>query len=138
MGRHGHHSRQVARLPRSWRPCRRCRPCRSGRHVAHVVTVVHFAAVAMVTPRSSTAALCYYLIIQSVPQINHNTSPLRRYLLTLFKEIIATKMGVFWIVAPCNLVELYQRFRGLCCLHQLVPDYTALQPRRQPSSYSPP
>jgi hypothetical protein len=52
-------------------------------------------------------------------------------------------------------VEDYQRFRGLCCLHhqgdhhpddggskdlwnvgELLPDYTAWQPRRQPSSYS--
>jgi hypothetical protein len=55
------------------------------------------------------------------------------------------KMVVFWVVAPCSLVEVYQRFRGPCCLHHqgdesylLLPDYTALQPRRQPSSYSPP
>jgi hypothetical protein len=26
-------------------------------------------------------------------------------------------MAVFWVVAPCSLVELYQRFRGPCCLH---------------------
>jgi hypothetical protein len=26
-----------------------------------------------------------------------------------------TKMAVFWIVAPCSLVEVYQRFRGPCC-----------------------
>jgi hypothetical protein len=62
------------------------------------------------------------------------------------------KMTVFWVVAPCSLIEVYQRFRGPCCLrHQgpddgsskylcrnvgkLLPDYTALQPRRQPSSY---
>jgi hypothetical protein len=24
-------------------------------------------------------------------------------------------MAVFWAVAPCNLVEVYQRFRGTCC-----------------------
>jgi hypothetical protein len=61
------------------------------------------------------------------------------------------KMAVFWVVAPCSLVEVYQRFRGPCCLHhqgdpsfhpwnvgKLLPDYTELQPRRQPSSYSPP
>jgi hypothetical protein len=28
------------------------------------------------------------------------------------------KMAVFWVVAPCSLVEVYQRFRGPCCLHQ--------------------
>jgi hypothetical protein len=28
-----------------------------------------------------------------------------------------TKMAVFWVVAPCSLVEVYQRFRCPCCLH---------------------
>jgi hypothetical protein len=28
-------------------------------------------------------------------------------------------MAVFWVVAPCSLVEVYQRFRGPCCLHHL-------------------
>jgi hypothetical protein len=27
------------------------------------------------------------------------------------------KMAVFWVVALCSLVEIYQRFRGPCCLH---------------------
>jgi hypothetical protein len=32
---------------------------------------------------------------------------------------VSTKMAVFWVVAPCSLVEVYQRFRGHCCLrHQ--------------------
>jgi hypothetical protein len=30
---------------------------------------------------------------------------------------VSTKMAVFWVVAPCSLVEFYQRFRGHCCLH---------------------
>jgi hypothetical protein len=30
---------------------------------------------------------------------------------------IGTKMAVFWVVAPCSLVDIYQRFRGPCCLH---------------------
>jgi hypothetical protein len=42
---------------------------------------------------------------------------------------VSTKMAVFWVVAPCSLVEVYQCFRGPCCLH-----HQALQPRRQPSS----
>jgi hypothetical protein len=28
-------------------------------------------------------------------------------------------MAVFWVVAPCSLVEVYQRFRGPRCLHHL-------------------
>jgi hypothetical protein len=47
---------------------------------------------------------------------------------------LSTKMAVFWVVAPCSLVEVYQRFRGPCWLHHQGEDYTALQPRRQPSS----
>jgi hypothetical protein len=69
------------------------------------------------------------------------------------------KMAVYWVVAPCSLVEVYQRFRGLYCLHHqgdhylhhclddrgsidlcnagnLITVYTALHPRRQPSSLS--
>jgi hypothetical protein len=30
---------------------------------------------------------------------------------------VSTKMAVFWVVAPCGLVEVYQRFRGPCCLY---------------------
>jgi hypothetical protein len=58
---------------------------------------------------------------------------------------VSMKMAGFWVVAPCSLVEVYQRYRGPCCHHQqgdvthgnvgkLLPDYTVLQPRRQPSS----
>jgi hypothetical protein len=28
------------------------------------------------------------------------------------------KIAVFWVVAPCSLVEVYQRFRGPCCLQR--------------------
>jgi hypothetical protein len=27
------------------------------------------------------------------------------------------KVAVFWVVAPCSLVEVYRHFRGACCLH---------------------
>jgi hypothetical protein len=30
---------------------------------------------------------------------------------------VSSKMDVFWVVAPWSLVEVYQRFRGPCCLH---------------------
>jgi hypothetical protein len=30
---------------------------------------------------------------------------------------MSTKIAVFWVVAPCSLVEVYRRFRGPCCLH---------------------
>jgi hypothetical protein len=35
-----------------------------------------------------------------------------------------TKMAVFRVVAPCSLVEVYQRFRGPCCLHHQDNDPT--------------
>jgi hypothetical protein len=54
-------------------------------------------------------------------------------------------MAVFWVVALYSLVEVYRRFKGPCQgddggskdllnFSKLLPDYTALQPRRQPSS----
>jgi hypothetical protein len=51
---------------------------------------------------------------------------------------MSTKIAVFWVVAPCSLVEVYQRFRGPCCLHHQGPDDggTALQPRRQSSRFT--
>jgi hypothetical protein len=30
---------------------------------------------------------------------------------------VSTKMAVFWVLAPCSLAEVYQRFRGPCCLY---------------------
>jgi hypothetical protein len=66
--------------------------------------------------------------------------------------VVSTKMDVFWVVPLCSLVEVYQHFRGPCCLHhhgpdnggskdlwnvgKLPPDYMVLQPRKQPSSWS--
>jgi hypothetical protein len=53
-------------------------------------------------------------------------------------------MGVFWVVAPCSLVEVYRRFRCACCLHhhgddggskhfwnvgKLLADYTTIKKR---------
>jgi hypothetical protein len=35
---------------------------------------------------------------------------------------VSMKMAVFWVVVPCSLVE-----------SKLLPDYTVLQTRRQPS-----
>jgi hypothetical protein len=91
--------------------------------------------------------------------------PIHYSLLTLYFDTVlwtseslvnetTNKMAVFSVVVPCSVVEVYQRFRGPCCLHQqgdndggskdlwnvgkLLRDYTALQPRRQQSSYSPP
>jgi hypothetical protein len=33
------------------------------------------------------------------------------------------KIAVFWVVAPCSLVDVYQRFRGPCCLHHQGDEY---------------
>jgi hypothetical protein len=67
---------------------------------------------------------------------------------------VSMKMAVLWVVASCRLVEVYQRFRDLYCLHRhgvthrpddggstdlwnvgkLISVYMMLQARRQPSS----
>jgi hypothetical protein len=69
------------------------------------------------------------------------------FLLTLFNDVgfevlttVSTKMAVFWVVAPCSLAEVYQLDHGgskdLWNVGIILPDYTALQPRRQPSLLS--
>jgi hypothetical protein len=35
----------------------------------------------------------------------------------MLENNIKMKMTVLWVLAPCNLVEIYRRFRGACCLH---------------------
>jgi hypothetical protein len=35
------------------------------------------------------------------------------------------KMAVLWVVAPCSLVDVYQHFRGPCCLHHQGPVRTS-------------
>jgi aryl carrier-like protein len=52
---------------------------------------------------------------------------------------ITFKMAVFWVEAPCRLVSAWHRpddggSKDLWNAGQLIPVYTALQPRRQPSS----
>jgi hypothetical protein len=49
----------------------------------------------------------------------HIVSQLLKHYYVGFEVLMAvsTKMAVVWVVAPCSLVEVYQRFRGPCCLH---------------------
>jgi hypothetical protein len=48
-----------------------------------------------------------------------------------------TKMAVYWVVAPCSLVEVYQRFRGPCCLHHQDDDETLVNFYRTTRCYNP-
>jgi hypothetical protein len=66
-------------------------------------------------------------------------------------HVSSMKMAVFWVVAPCSLVEVYRRFRGACCLSYqrpadrstnhlwnvgtLLSDYTVEQLTGQPSKH---
>jgi hypothetical protein len=72
-----------------------------------------------------------------------------------FETSYQLRMTVFWRVAPYSLTDIYQNLKGACCLHHrgyhmdmvaacsfatwavYLPVHTALQPTRQPSSYSP-
>jgi hypothetical protein len=40
--------------------------------------------------------------------------------LKILKHWLKWKMAVFWVVAPCSLVEVYRRFRGADCLHLMM------------------
>jgi hypothetical protein len=46
---------------------------------------------------------------------------------------VSTKMAVFWVVAPCSLVDRPDDggSKDLWNVDKLLPDYTALQPRRR-------
>jgi hypothetical protein len=46
-------------------------------------------------------------------------------------KIYNVKMDVFWVVAPCSLVEVYQRFRGPYCLHHQRPEDIHLHTHRR-------
>jgi hypothetical protein len=62
---------------------------------------------------------------------------------------IRSNMAASWVTAPCSMSEVYRSFTGACCSNavalkkrlwnvgKLPPDYTAQQPGRRPSSYSP-
>ncbi|KDR07272.1 hypothetical protein L798_03263 [Zootermopsis nevadensis] len=32
-------------------------------------------------------------------------------------KAVSVKTAVFWVAAPCSLIEVYQHFRGPFCLH---------------------
>jgi hypothetical protein len=76
--------------------------------------------VAVVSPNSkynSIIATCLALFITLNKRADHlalmEISSVGFEVLTA----VSTKMAVFWVVAPCSLVEVYQCFRGPCCLH---------------------
>jgi hypothetical protein len=61
-----------------------------------------------------TITLAYKMCIDS-----HVMEPCRLKSRTGVEVLLVArmKMAVFWVVAPCSLVEVYQHFRGPCCLH---------------------
>jgi hypothetical protein len=44
------------------------------------------------------------------------------------------KMAVFWVVVPCGLVKVYQRFGGICCLHHQGDEFLRTTFRQNGSS----
>jgi hypothetical protein len=49
------------------------------------------------------------------------------------------RMAVFWVVAPCSLVEVHRRFRRACCLHHQGdrPDYQTTRRNNPEESHLP-
>jgi hypothetical protein len=51
--------------------------------------------------------------------------------------VLTLKMVIFWVVVPCSLVEVYQRFRGALMMEAAsTSEMSVQQSRRQLSSYS--
>jgi hypothetical protein len=69
-------------------------------HVSLSVHIIQLDLVSMVTLVS----------LMSCPVLEVATLP-------AFVSGSSKKMAVFSVVAPCSLVEVYQRFRRTCCLH---------------------
>jgi hypothetical protein len=69
--------------------------------------------------KSSAAMRYYYFQILELKIMVWLLHAQIRYLQAVLPEQndIIPKMAVFWVVAPCSLVEVYQRFRVPCCLH---------------------
>jgi hypothetical protein len=61
-------------------------------------------------PKASTL-LCFFVIHNFIFHVLYCD------FLSLVEATFNWKMAVFWVVAPCSLVEVYQSFRGPCCLH---------------------
>jgi hypothetical protein len=49
--------------------------------------------------------------------IKETTSTASTKKLSTYVRKYNTRLALFRVVAPCSLVEIYQRFRGPCCLH---------------------
>jgi hypothetical protein len=61
--------------------------------------------------------------MRTLKQIKRNVTHTKKTLVGFeVITVVSTKMAVFWVVGPCSLVEVYQRFRGDCYLHYHRPD----------------
>jgi hypothetical protein len=89
----------------------------------------HYCATCILMKQHCSYLLSMFLRqFHVMPNASHQYTSVRFQVLT----VASMKMACFWVVVPCSLVEIYQRFRSACCL--LLPDYMVQQPRRQPSS----
>jgi hypothetical protein len=61
-----------------------------------------------------------YLSVQNLLSSRLSISTNKVYKIWVRFQVLTAasmKTAVFWVVAPCSLVEVYRRFRGACCLH---------------------
>jgi hypothetical protein len=59
--------------------------------------------------------VCMYMRIYLYLYVNmHACECVKSYIRFVYAWMI---LAVFWVVAPCCLVEVCRRFRGACCLH---------------------
>jgi hypothetical protein len=66
-------------------------------------------------PSSIVRVVSSCFLIPSRPVFQCTTDEQRE--LARFQVLTAAsmRMAVFWVVAPCSLLEVYRRFRGACC-----------------------
>jgi hypothetical protein len=89
---------------------------------AHPRTVIHsYVACWLYSGRRITLSFSYVTERGEGKWKGQGGAGWQRVCLSTYVVTENTKMAVFWVVAPCSLVEVYQRFRGPCCFRHHRP-----------------
>jgi hypothetical protein len=72
------------------------------------------------SPSTWSIFLLVKLIVPQLVKVFNNLYEMQRFtntFITVRFEVLTAasiKMAIFWVVAPCSLVEVQRRFRGAC------------------------
>jgi hypothetical protein len=67
------------------------------------------------SPNSAARFWTDHVSVRSTPM--HLQPKGKKHVWLQVLTVVTIKMAVFWVVASCRMVWVYQRSRGVCCLH---------------------